>query len=330
MVQRSLLYRSIREYFDKAGFLEVETPLLTHAPIPEAHIELFSSQAITPDGSRKNLYLVPSPEVWMKHLLAQGMPSMYQISRCFRNGEQHDKWHRREFSMLEWYELSSSADSNIARMAELFALLQKKIAPNSPPEEFHILTMEQAFRNYAGFSLEDDLLNAGWNRPSASFTSEAESTKAILSHRLIERALFPGSINERPDDLFHRLFITLVEPHLPFQQPLILKDWPALIPTLARHIPGTPWADRWEMYYQGVEIANCYTEENRLEALTEYWQDQEKIKAGAAVPAASDENWPALIAGNMPPCSGAAVGLDRLLALLRGDKSLRGVDIAPP
>lgn len=319
--QRSKMYRSIRQYFDQAGFLEVETPALTPSPIPESHIELFKTDSADAGGGFRRLFLIPSPEVWMKLLLADGAPSLYQISKCFRSGEQIDTWHRSEFSMLEWYEIGIGAAENLKRMRELLAAAYQALEDrnNPPPPDFRIMTMNQAFEDLAGFSLEDDLRNAGCGDSSAS----PEDISAILSQRLAERNLPLGDGSDKPDDLFHRLFIALVENRLPADGPLILKDWPALVPTLACRIPGTPWADRWEMYYHGVEVANCYTEENSLEALLAYWKENSPVSAP------SGEEWPRAIAEGMPRCSGAAVGLDRLLALLRGDDSLRGLDLFP-
>ncbi len=262
----------------------------------------------------------------MKILLARGSPSLYQISKCFRNGEQIDNWHRMEFSMLEWYEIGADAAANIARMQKLFTLAYQTIGDKndlSHKLDFRIMTMNQAFEELAGFSLEDDLRNAGCDTLNPSL----EEIKTIFAQRLSERNLPSGDENDTPDDLFHRLFISLVEEKLPADRPLILKDWPSLIPTLACSIQETPWADRWELYYRGVETANCYTEENDMKALQQYWDDQAPRKENAIIPVKTDNNWLQSVAGKMPRCSGVALGLDRLIALLRGDNNLYGLDL---
>lgn len=330
--QKSALYRNIRHYFEESDFLEVETPILTPNPIPEAHINLFRTQIIEEQGT-SNTYLSPSPEVWMKQILALGSPSIYQIARCFRNGEQQDNWHRLEFTMLEWYEIGAKAKDNIHRMEEIFAIANRTIRPNTDfPEKFRIMTMNQAFEEFAGFSLEKDLQNAGYT-DKAVFTEKRnvinKNTHQILTERLKERKIPLGDTKETIDDIFHRLFISLVEENLPSESPLILKDWPALIPTLAKNLPGTPWADRWEMYYRGVEVANCYTEENNLDKLKIYWEEETSKQHRHSTLDLNQEQWPLDIAQNMPSCSGVALGLDRLLALIRKDTSLQGLDLFP-
>lgn len=333
---RSALYRAIREYFDGNGFLEIETPLLTPSPIPESHIELFRTDQLHSDGTFSPLFLVPSPEVWMKLLLADGAPSLYQIGKCYRNGEQIDRWHRVEFTMLEWYKLGGTATANLNLMKDILDCGIQAVNPEAGEDvsgEIRTISMEQAFQEFAGFSLESDLREAGLAdiNPGAAENQIALSRAAEILHARLAGLNLPAgeSENESADDLFHRLFITLVEDRLPSDRPLALTHWPALVPTLARGIPGTPWAERWELYIRGVEVANCYSEETGKEALMAYWDSEATRKINAAVPVAVDPGWPIQVAGNMPPCSGAAVGLDRLLALIRGDSSLEGLDLFP-
>ena len=383
------MYHAVRRYFDTHGYLEADTPVLTASPIPESHIDLFHTQVHHPDNGASDSFLVPSPEVWLKLLLAEGAPSLYQIAPCFRNGEQMDRWHRPEFRMLEWYALGATAEENAAVMQDVLDVCVEAVRPDAPADisgRITAITMEEAFRDYAGFSLESDLREAGLTDSAAAGTadevkkksknaeretsgttaaaaqsaesddasenaleaqaaSEAEALERaaeILAARLEERGL-PGGGNtaemtaasgksgrmcrETADDLFHRLFITLVEDALPTDTPLILTDWPALIPTLARRIPGTPWAERWELYIHGVEAANCYGEETDSNRLISYWRSEsERVKRAGGI-AAGAADWPEKIASAMPPCSGAAVGLDRLLALIRGDDDLKGLDL---
>ena len=332
---KSRLNRVIREFFDDMDYLEADSPVLAETPIPESHIELFRTERRHADGSSSPMYLLPSPELWLKKLLAAGAPSLYQIGKCFRNGEQLDRWHRLEFTMLEWYALESSADDNITVMENLLGACTGMAEGEMPARitaPFRIMTMEESFNEFAGFSLEKDLRDAGLadHSPSdAGFQSVRAELSSILGVRLAERGLPAGSGNETPDDLFHRLFLTLVEEQLPADAPLVLKDWPQLVPTLARRVPGTPWAERWELYLGGVEVANCYGEENSLEELETYWRSETALVSADGDTGRSESDWPVQVAKGMPSCSGAAVGLDRLLALVRGDEDLRGLDLFP-
>ena len=334
--ERAAMYRAVRDYFDRRGYMEADTPFLTPTPIPESHIKLFQTDRHLPDGTVSPLYLVPSPEVWLKLLLASGAPSLYQIGKCFRNGEQIDHWHRIEFTMLEWYGLNESAMSNLGIMQEILITCVQAIKPDAAENVGGIirkLTMEEAFREFAGFSLEADLQESGLadiRRNSPEYHRALDRAADIFTARLNERNL-PAGYNgiETADDLFHRLFLSLVEDALPVDRPLALTHWPALVPTLARSVPGTPWAERWELYIRGVEVANCYGEETEEGALRAYWDTEASKIASAADSSYPDTGWTERIAEGMPSCSGTAVGLDRLLALIRGDSNLKGLDLFP-
>jgi len=336
IIERASMFRGIRDYFEARGFLEAETPLLTPSPIPESHIELFRTRKTHPGGSSEDLYLVPSPEVWLKILLASGSPPLFQIGKCFRNGEQLDRWHRNEFTMLEWYSLHYSAGENLAVMQNLLDVAVQAVNPGAGMDAAGLIrdiSMEEAFRDFAGFSLESDLGESGLsetNRLSKDYPAALNRISEIFRRRLKKNNLPAGNgEKETADDLFHRIFLTLVEESLPADRPLALTGWPAFIPTLARNIPGTPWADRWELYIRGVEVANCYGEETDEEILKKYWESESLKVNGKAGSEEPESSWPGIIARGMPSCSGAAVGLERLQALLRGDDSLQGLDLFP-
>jgi elongation factor P--beta-lysine ligase len=154
---RSLILKEIREFFDNRGFLEVETPLLSPHLIPESSIENFKTCLVSPYGDDIPLYLTPSPEIWMKQLLAQGSGDIYQICKSFRNSEQISPVHNPEFTMLEWYKTGIDSRGNIKICEEMVnSILQKETAPECRPP-FREITMEEAFQELAGFSLEENI-----------------------------------------------------------------------------------------------------------------------------------------------------------------------------
>jgi lysyl-tRNA synthetase class 2 len=126
-------------------------------------------------------------------------------------------------------------------------------------------------------------------------------------------------------DLFHKLYLTFVEPRLPRDRPVFITDYPAQVPTLARSTPDSPSAERWELYMAGVEIANCYTEETDAARVQAFFRAQEEARRRSRRPHPVD--WPLarMIGGSLPPCSGVALGVDRLLAVLLGVPSLSRV-----
>jgi lysyl-tRNA synthetase class 2 len=126
-------------------------------------------------------------------------------------------------------------------------------------------------------------------------------------------------------DLFHKLFLGLVEPQLPRHKPLFLTDYPAEVATLARVRRGTRWAERWELYIAGVEIANCYTEETDAGRVRSFFAAQAALQRGAGQPHPIDWELAGLMGRSLPPCSGVALGLDRLLARLLNEPAVEAV-----
>ncbi|QEN07134.1 elongation factor P--(R)-beta-lysine ligase [Oceanispirochaeta crateris] len=306
----SSIKKEIRNFFDSRGFLEVETPLLSPHLIPESSIENFKTDLISPYKGNSPLFLTPSPEIWMKQLLARGSGDIYQICKSFRNSEQISAIHNPEFTMLEWYKTGITSDANIKICEDLIDSISLSETPQKCRPPFRVMTMEEAFRELGGFSLEENL--------------DSESLLGLLSDHNI-----PGSSNDSWEVLFHKLFLTLIEPELPTEKPLVLKNYPSRLSTLAADVTGTPWSDRWELYINGIEIANCYTEETDLKKMQNYYQNETSIKAAEAViPVVSSEKWLAGMAG-FPSCSGSAIGVDRLLAALLGMKGIQGVILFP-
>jgi lysyl-tRNA synthetase class 2 len=156
--RRSEVLHLIRLFFRRLGFLEVDTPLLAPALIPESSLEVFRT------AGDPELYLIPSPELWMKRLLAVGSGSLFQLCRCFRNHEPASPLHSREFTMLEWYAVEADYLQSIGILEKLFGFLLERmgLGPTlrfrgrrldcAPP--FRRLSMREAFRRQLGWRLE--------------------------------------------------------------------------------------------------------------------------------------------------------------------------------
>ena len=307
---RSQINKGIRDFFSERGFLEVETPLLSPELIPEPSIENFMTRLVSPYNDGAELYLTPSPEIWMKQLLAAGSGDIFQICKSFRNSEQISPVHNPEFTMLEWYKTGITAEENISLTEDLTASLALPSTPEACRPPFRHITMEEAFVEFAGFSLEEYIEIPGL-------------LEQLKAHQI------PAEESEGWEVLFHKLFLTLVEPELPQDRPLVLKNYPRRLRTLSTDIPHTPWSERWELYMQGTEIANCYTEETDPAKIREYYRTESLEKAEhAIVPVAESGSWVSNLE-NFPTSSGVAIGVDRLIAALKGDKSIQGVILFP-
>jgi lysyl-tRNA synthetase class 2 len=303
----------IREFFSAEGFEEVDTPALSPFLIPEPAIEVFRTELIT-SGEPVPLWLAPSPELWMKRLLARGSGDIFQVSRSFRNGDFESPVHNPEFSLLEWYRVGAGYLDAIEVTERMFERLLAVLGTETPTRHlsppFLRMTMEEAFAAHAGITL--------------SACQDVPSLRAAAAARGI-----PIPTDCTWEQAFHLVFLTLVEPRLPIQQPVVILDYPALIPTTARRRHGTPWAERWELYVGGVEIANCYTEETDRDALRALLQEEEVRKRWCRVPHAIDRGLADVFPPGFPACSGTALGLDRLEMAFNGEKSLQGVIFFP-
>lgn len=299
--ERARIIAGIRAFFGARGYLPVETPRLCPTPIPESHIDLFR---VEPEGSPPAdtavpLYLLPSPEYYLKRLIAAGSGSVYEIARCFRDSEETGAQHLREFTMLEYYTIDADSHASLELTRELLRDLGVETEPL-------VLSMDEAWRRWAGISLTDTFDAAG-----------APSLPGM--RRVIERGSLPIAVGstETWEDLFQRVFLSYVEPELPGDRPVFLTHYPAAVPTLARRVSGTPWADRWEMYLGGAEIANCFGEETDPGRIAGFFDGELAAMAqrGQPVPAA-DRGF--LQSPRLPACSGVAMGIDRLVMALTG------------
>lgn len=317
---RASVMQRIRSFFTKKGFLELDTPALSHDLIPETCLEVFKTEYIKPWSEEKvPLYLVPSPEVYIKKIISQHKVNVFQLSKCYRNIESVGNIHSPEFTMLEYYQMNISYMDTAAITEELFQeLLPPK--PENGPDPFGFmrppflrLTMDDAFNNYAGFRL-----------------SECPESLDLARHAnklgLEESADNP--FEKWPwDDLYELILVSCVEPNLPKDVPVMLMDYPAKVPCLAQEFykNGMFWKERWELYVNGIELSNCYSEETDPEKIRKYFEEEGKAKkAQAKIPHAIDENYWKNFEG-FPKCSGNAMGVDRLVALLSGHKTIESV-----
>ena len=137
----------------------------------------------------------------------------------------------------------------------------------------------------------------------------------------------PVSADDSWADLFHKIFLSFVEPGLPAGAPLVLLDYPAGVPTLARR--SGSWAERWELYLAGIEVANCYTEATDPAEIEGFFRAQSQAKLSAREPHRVDWELAAALQAGLPACSGAALGVDRLLLALLDEDCVARVNACP-
>ena len=305
--KRSEITEAVRSFFIEKGFLQVDTPLLAPHVIPEAHIEIFKTEQVSMCRPAQALYLLPSPELWMKKLIAQGIGSIFQICKCFRNYEQDGKQHSNEFTMLEYYVDNADYLYSLELTKELFKSLFLKFNNKYNKIPIKVITVKSAFLKTIGIdiekypdfvSLKEAALKAGYDITDSCTTWE---------------------------EVFNLLFVSFTEPEICSKGITVLKDYPVQIPCTAKKKADSPYYERWELYIDGIEIANCYSEDPDPETIKEYYRTETAAKnALAQVPVTVDPAYPEIFR-NFPKCSGTALGMDRLIMILTGCSDIKDV-----
>ncbi len=325
--RRSQIITAIRNFFTEAGYLDADVPLMAPSVIPEGPIELFKTEYRNPYGVSKDMYLLPSPEYYLKQLIADGFGDIFNISKSFRNSEQIGRIHNPEFSMLEYYTMEADAEDSIRITEKLFSRLLDFVQEQWPETgkqsewlrpPFNRISMTEAFKKHAAFDISDFCTDR---------MSEAEEKAAMI--KAADGLGLSCSASDTWEELFNLIFVHSVEPNLDSERPLVLYDYPSGIPTLAKpsRVPGR--LQRWELYAGGVELANCYSEETDYERAVDFFRKENGEKEAALVSLKADETWCEIFKKGFPDCSGVALGIDRLIMLILNSSSLEGVILFP-
>ncbi len=289
--QRAALLAQLREFFAKRGVLEVETPALMATAATEPTIAPLWTEY--QGATQQRLFLQSSPEFAMKRLLAAGCGAIYQICRAFRDGEA-GRWHNPEFTLLEWYR---PGFDHHALMREVEALLCTTLG--CPAADY--VTYSEAFARYAQL----DPLHA----PLAHLQARVAHWMGATSASSLER-----------DACLQLIMNQAVEPHLGRTAPTFVYHYPASQAALARRLPEQPeLAARFEVYVQGVELANGFYELTDAAEQRERFEQELAYRRRQGMPMPPlDEALLAALAAGLPDCAGVALGVDRLLMLQTG------------
>ncbi|MCV2403571.1 EF-P lysine aminoacylase EpmA [Marinomonas sp. C2222] len=291
--KRAQLFKAVRAFFDDKGVMEVDTQCLSLASISDPHIEVLTSHTRS-QGQDLTYYLQTSPEYAMKRLLCAGSGSIYQLGKVFR-AEEVGRRHSIEFTMLEWYRVGLD---HWQLMGEIQALLALLCEDDSFQCEH--LSYQKAF-----------LLHVGLDPFSASL-AELQA----CAHQHTEY----GLQEEDRDTLLELIFSSVIESKIGMEQPCFIHSYPASQAALANtHLDelGQNVAARFELYWQGMELANGYNElTDAQEQARRFAEDKTAREAMGLVDRQFDERLISGLHQGMPACSGVALGIDRLLILL--------------
>jgi len=284
---RAAMIRTIREFFIDRDYLEVETPSRIPGPAPECHID-----AIPSDG----WFLHTSPELCMKRLLSAGYPRIFQITRCFRDGER-GSLHIPEFTLLEWYKSCIDYCRMMEECEELIVHVARSLGHE---EKIH----------YRGEKID---IRKPWERISVR---DAFSRYSSVS---LEHAL--------RSNCFDEIMVEEIEPRFKeIQRPVFLYDYPVTLGALARVKKADPEvAERFELYMGGLELANAFSELTDAAEQRERFEEEQKDRriSGKVVYPMPEKFLSEL--SNMPEASGIALGVDRLAMIFTNSESIDDV-----
>lgn len=304
---RAKMYQRIRQFFAERDVLEVETPVLSQAAVTDVHLASVPALRHV-NGQQHTHYLQTSPEFAMKRLLASGSGAIFQICKVFRDDE-HGRKHNSEFTMLEWYRPAFSLTD---LMHETSALLNVCLAERFSDLRPIVLSYKHAFQDRLDIN------------PLQATLQQLKDTA-----RRVGLNLDLGDDRLAYMDL---LFSHMVEPSLGFDTPVFLTDFPPEMASLAKvktDDDGEQVAARFEVYIEGLELANAYDELVDAEVLRQrFMADNAERAAQGLTVMPIDEHLLAALP-HMPECSGIALGIDRLLMIAQNKLKLEQVITFP-
>ncbi|RMH80117.1 MAG: elongation factor P--(R)-beta-lysine ligase [Acidobacteria bacterium] len=283
LVEWSNFIDRVRNFFKARGYTEIHTPILQDFPNIDPNVEPISLD-VESCGKRKRVWLHTSPEFSMKKFISRTPRNVFQIARVFRNRE-CGKLHRVEFNMLEWYRMGADYRQLMEEIGDLLGFL-------GIAGDYEELRLEHAFEEYAGIILSED--------------------EEIFKNNLLAYG-YQFDDKESWEELFYRIYVD-IERKLGFERPTFLTHFPARLSAYAKVKDG--YAERFELYIKGVEIANGWTEETNMEEIK---RRIEVYRQSRDLPVDED-----LLQcyENFPPCAGCSIGLERLFMVYMGLSSL--------
>ena len=298
----SLFLQWMQEALQKLNLQRVETPSIVQCPGTEPGIDVFEIH-------RQKKFLITSPEMHLKRLLCRGWTDIYEIAKSFRNNEKGPLNHT-EFYMLEWYRAYASLDTLIADLNFLLNFLSKKFSTANKFKfkkiKMQKISMKQLFKKHLNMVLHPD-------------SSKEDFIKQLKKMNI------PFSTSQDISDLFYLLFLNGIEPHLNTNTPLVVYNYPPFQRAFSR-INAEGWANRFELFWKGIELANAFDEVFiKKEQYQCFQEDLQKRKNNKKQKVPMDDDLLNDMEQGMPPASGIALGLDRLFLIFKQLKNIEQI-----
>ncbi len=304
--KRAEIIRKIRQFFVDRNVLEVETPALSQGTVTDVHLDAFNCHydffRDSSNQQSKNLYLQTSPEFHMKRLLAAGYDSIFQIAKAYRH-EEFGQHHNPEFTLLEWYRLGFD---HFQLMDEVSQLLKLVLGCTQTVS----ITYQNIFIKEVGL---DPLI-----------ASREELLAIINRYNKIESWLIKEKNN---DILLQFIFSEIIEPVIDKNIPCFVYNFPKSQASLAKICSeDNRVSQRFECYYQGLELANGFNElTDSKQQLLRFQEDNKQRKVLGNIEKPIEHYFISALEHGLPRCSGVALGIDRLVMIALNKKEIKEV-----
>lgn len=294
---------AIRALFDADHFLEIDTPYLLEANTPDPFIDPFFAHG---RDDERSLQLHTSPEIWLKKALGLGLLNIYHMARVFRDDPPSDH-HNREFTMLEWYRTGADLmdliddSQKIFLVAHTIAVQEALVSDKVPAPHIEAITLDDLFRDLAHIDLPHVLTRIARGEP--------DHFQNFLTAR---NEHLPGDATFA--DAFFHVMLKYIEPNLPKDVPVAIFRWPVQLAALASACEDNDlYCDRFEIYFQGLEIANAYQECIDSDVLRSRFIAENSDRARLGKPCFPIDESLLSSVKTMKKTAGIALGFDRLL-----------------
>ncbi|HOS31632.1 MAG TPA: EF-P lysine aminoacylase EpmA [Spirochaetota bacterium] len=308
IANREKYFKYIREFFSEREFIELHTPTLTESPGIETYIEPFQTTYYAYNNDKIHYYLPTSPEFSLKEALTLGYDNIYEIAKVFRNSGEKSQYHSPEFFMLEWYRAYANYEAIIEDCSRLLKYLSLRIYNNPiikhkrgviDLSDAKTVAVKELFEEY-GINL--DLYSS----------DPAKFIKEVNSHYSCDLS------DVQKDDVFFKFFMDKIEPTLGYDKPVFVCSYPIDMCGLSNVCKDNAlYGERFELYILGIECANGFGELTDPVKQKENFEKTLKFRNKNAIYKLSMPNrFIKALKYGIPPCSGVALGLERLFMIL--------------
>lgn len=305
---REKVLKSLRSFFAKSHYHEVEVPLLTPSLIPESYLEIFETQLLDANRKPQKAYLTPSPELFLKKLLVSGIGNCFTLTKSFRNTETFSNLHNPEFTMLEWYRVEADYLDLMDETEALFLHIAKELGKSETisyqgkkvmlAAPWERLTMVEAWKKHAHINLLDYM-------------------ELPPMRKLAQKKGYVVELHHTWEQLFNQIYLNEVESKLGQGRPTFIYEFPSAMAALAKKKASDPrFAERFELFIEGLELCDGYSElSDWKEQEARFIAETEERKRLGKIDHPYDVDFINALKVGLPRCSGNAVGIDRLIML---------------